>query len=696
MKKLTLLTLFCALATGAMAGDGWNESMTVFEHGTITEKNGFRIPAITTTSQGTVVAVADIRYGGLTGNTDMPKKVEFLIKTSNDGGSTWSEGTILAPKGGITDPSIVHDPNTGKTFLFGYQNDKNIAGKPANGKTDFFVYTSEDGGKTWDNGTSIKDQALPSDKGYDYVLQGPGSGMVHNGVIYMPTQAWHGDDAGEDGIRCSSGFIYSEDGGKTWKQSELISEAGAPWTSEANIFHHNGKIYLAAKNEQAQAGNYESKDTRVVYCTSDNGKTWEKVEETFLPDNIAKAETSTLALNDQVYLVGYSGQGNASWDRNDTFLTTNTGKTIKILDGDTYGYSSMAQDQDNLYILFETKVGVADIVMRRFDIASKEYANLNAQILDRGQSLLDVQGKLSSDQYVGGTYTNKSESGAEAVVELNNFKIGAFHRNTKDNSDDVYRTIPYNLKETTLVLSQDNAFMQGDNIFAGYQAGKIEYSNKSTNDLTSFVMGYTFNKELENDKTYTFALNGVYSNNKVERNKAEGVGRTAEFDSYSISMKNALSKNISFTDSSNLKLTAGLNTTVFGHDEFEEDGGIQTVDGGKWNNAKVDKSQNVSNEIFAKATLDQRVKLTDKSSVRLALDLGWEKELMDVDEWRDEFTVLDVEKEFATPVKKHEGGLGKAEVSATFDIAEKVELGVGYSMDTDGESTATGKVTYKL
>ena len=334
--------------------------------------------------------------------------------------------------------------------------------------------------------------------------------------------------------------------------------------------------------------------------------------------------------------------------------------------------------------------------MKRYDISSKEYANLNAQILDRGQSLLDVQGKLSSDQYVGGTYTNESESGAEAVVELNNFKIGAFHRNTKENSKDVYRTIPYNLKETTLVLSQDNAFMQGDNIFAGYQAGKIEYSNKSTNDLTSFVMGYTFNKEFENDKTYTFALNGVYSNNKVERNKAEGVGRTAEFDSYSISMKNALSKNISFTDSSNLKLTAGLNTTVFGHDEFEEDGGIQTVDGGKWNNAKVDKSQNVSNEIFAKATLDQRVKLTDKSSVRLALDLGWEKELMDVDEWRDEFTVLDVEKEFATPVKKHEGGLGKAEVSATFDLAEKVELGVGYSMDTDGESTATGKITYKL
>ncbi|WP_300329626.1 sialidase family protein, partial [Fusobacterium sp.] len=204
MKKLTLLTLFCALATGAMAGDGWNESMTVFKHGSVTDKNGFRIPAITATSQGTLVAVSDIRYAGLTGNTDMPQKVEFSIKTSTDGGSTWSEGKIIAPSGGITDPSIVHDPNTGKTFLFGYNNNSSIA--TSNGKSDFFVYTSDDGGKTWDKGQSIKNDSLPN--GYKLVLQGPGSGMVHNGVIYMATQAWHGDADGGKGLRCSSGFIF--------------------------------------------------------------------------------------------------------------------------------------------------------------------------------------------------------------------------------------------------------------------------------------------------------------------------------------------------------------------------------------------------------------------------------------------------------------------------------------------------------
>ena len=115
MKKLTLLTLFCALATGAMAGDGWNEGMNIFKGNANKGETGYRIPAITATSQGTLVAVSDIRYD----NRDMPGRCEFIIKTSDDGGSTWNEESIIAPKGGITDPSIVHDPTTGKTFLFG-------------------------------------------------------------------------------------------------------------------------------------------------------------------------------------------------------------------------------------------------------------------------------------------------------------------------------------------------------------------------------------------------------------------------------------------------------------------------------------------------------------------------------------------------------------------------------------------------
>lgn len=68
------------------------------------------------------------------------------------------------------------------------------------------MYKSNDGGITWDKGTSLKD-LTPS--GYKYVLQGPGSGMYYNGTIYMPIQAWHHKD--DKGTTCTSGFIYSTD-----------------------------------------------------------------------------------------------------------------------------------------------------------------------------------------------------------------------------------------------------------------------------------------------------------------------------------------------------------------------------------------------------------------------------------------------------------------------------------------------------
>ncbi|MGY0395333.1 exo-alpha-sialidase [Fusobacterium sp. SYSU M8A802] len=694
MKKFTLITLFCTLATGIIAGDGWNEKMTIFKKDNPNNGNYYRIPALTATSQGTLIAVSDYRESGWgdIGTNNGKQKVSFAVKVSYDGGSTWSETQLVKPGAnnlGISDPAIVHDSNSGKTFLFGYQNDRFITDKPVSPNSDFYMFTSNDGGKTWDKGQSMKDL---TPEGYKYILQGPGSGMSYNGVLYVPIQAWHHES--DTATTCTSGFIYSKDNGKTWETAVLrpenypVGAEGKPdISSESNIFHHNGKVYLAMKPETGR----ETKK-RIVYATSDFGKTWERVEEDFIPDDVAQCESNSLSLSDQVYLVSYTKDKPAR--RHGLFITTNTGRTIQFQEGKVDGYTSMTQDLDNLYILFEES---GDMSMRRYDISSKEYANLNAQILERGQGILDIQDKLmESKNYLSGEYTSENESGVSSVVELNNFKLGAFYKKTKDNSEDVYRTIKYNSEETTLVLSQDNAFVQDDNIFIGYQAGKIKYVNKSKNDLNSFVIGYSFDRDLENELSYRFAVNGVYSNNKVKRNEEEGVGRTADFDSYSVSMKNQLTKDIDFTSKNKLSLIAGLNTTVFGHEDFEEDGGIKTIDSGKWNNAKVDKSKNVSNELYVKATVDQKMKLTDKSNLKLAMDLGWKKELMNVDDWRDEFTVLDVTKEYSTPVKKYDGGVGMAIVSATFNVAEKVELGVGYSIDTTGEGVTTGKVTYKF
>lgn len=690
MKRLALLTLFCSLATGVIAApnDGWNEGMTIFKSKTITDKNGFRIPAITSTSQGNIVAVADIRYD----NTDMPGKVEFLIKTSNDGGNTWETSKFTSPKGGITDPSIVHDKTTGKTFLFGYQNNKGIT--DPNGNFDFFVYSSNDGGKTWDNGVSIKNQTLP--KGYKYILQGPGNGMTYNGNIYIPIQAWHNTENPVNSGKNpgTSGFMYSEDNGKTWKVSGLLAEQGIDVTSESSVFHHNGKIYLAAKAEvghnEATAG---TEKRRVVYATSDNGKTWEKVEENFIPKDAAMCETSTLALNDSVYIVGFAIQDKiqGGYNREDLYITTNTGKSLKIFEGKTLGYTSLAMDEDNLYILYEGKKEDSDIDMRRFDISAKEYANINAQILNRGTDLLDVQDKLfASRSYLTGEYASQDNSGVEAVILNGNYKIGAFHKNSKENSKDVYRTIEYNTEDTTLVLSQDNVITNNDNIFAGYQYTKLSYLNGSKNDINSFVIGYSLNHKFENDFGYNLGINGIYSNNKLDRNEAEGLGKSASFDSYSISLKNEIYRDIKVQENTNLNLATGLRTTYFGHDDIKE------KNGNGFNDAYVDSSTNFSNEIYLKVSAEHDIRFNEKFAAKIGANVGYNKELMNVDDWRDKFTILDVEKEYARPIEKHSAGVANAGFHLTLDFADKVETTLAYTVDSTGEGITTGRLTYKF
>lgn len=717
MKKLALLTLFCSLATGVIAApnDGWNEAMTVFKAGSVDGKNGFRIPAITSTGNGNLIAVADVRYDGVTGNTDMPRKVGVLIKTSNDGGSTWIDKEILFPTtnnkpnnnpngtgievSGMTDPAIVYNQNTDTVFIFGYNNNQGIIS--AGGHSNFFVYSSKNGGKDWSK-TDLKDNILnpinnnrKDENGntittsYENILQGPGSGLYHNGTIYMPIQVFSENNS----YKSTTGFIYSKDNGKTWETSELLDTVTNLNLQESNIFIHNGEIHLASKNDSHNIGDKNS-SARIVYKLTydENGKEkWVEVKEDFIPNEAAKCETSSLSLSDKVYLVGYSLQGSQSWSRTETYITTNTGRKIKLLDGPTYGYTSMTQDLDNLYILFETADGKADINMRRFDISAKEYANINAQILNRGTDLLDIQDKLfASRSYLSGEYATHNNSGVEAVILNGNYKIGAFHKNTKENSKDVYRTIEYNTEDTTLVLSQDNVITDSDNIFAGYQYTKLSYVNGSKNNINSFVMGYSLNHTFENDFGYNLGINGIYSNNKLDRNEAEGLGKSASFDSYSISLKNEFYRDMQVEENTNLRLASGLKTTYFGHDKISE------KNGNGFNDTYVNRSTNFSNEIYLKADAEHHIIFNEKFAAKLGANVGYSKELMNIDDWRDKFTILDVEKEYARPVEKHEAGVANAGFHLTLDFADKVETTLAYTVDSTGEGITTGKLTYKF
>ncbi|MDA6078068.1 sialidase family protein [Edwardsiella anguillarum] len=195
----------------------------------------------------------------------------------------------------------MYNPDSGRTFLFGFYNDRFITSKPLSESSDFFMFTSDDGGETWDRGTSLYDLAP---KGYKYILQGPGSGMYHDGTLYLAAQAWHHNRDKSlvgNGATVTSGYIYSSDNGATWDSAWLRPDdkiVRAPGsgddlpdiTSESSVFHHDGHIYLASKSETSR-----EKLSRIVHRTKDNGLHWERVEEPFLPENVAKAETSSLS-----------------------------------------------------------------------------------------------------------------------------------------------------------------------------------------------------------------------------------------------------------------------------------------------------------------------------------------------------------------------------------------------------------------
>ena len=711
MKKFLLLSLVClGMFENSYGnfndGDGWNEYMTLFKHGTVTATNGFRIPAITSTGNGGLIAVADIRYAGTSGNTDMPNQVGFSIKTSDDGGSTWVDREIILPTKvdpvtgqekviGITDPALVFDKSTGTTFLFGYNNDKFITNKPVSQNSDFIVYTSKDNGKTWDNGVSIKDQIKAQLPGYEYVFQGPGGGMNYNGTLYMPIQAWHHKDDNKNGATATSGFIFSTDNGKTWTASVLrpdnISSVDNPdypdVSGESNVFYHKGEIYLAVRPETGR----EAKK-RVVYKTSDNGKTWTRVEESFIPDNVAHSESSSLSLSEDVYLAGYAMAG-ANKTREDIYITTNTGKSIKLWEGQTNGYTSMTADEDNLYVLFESKPRESDILMRRFDISSKEYANVNAQLLNRGQRIIDIQEKLHLNNiYIGGEYTSEKENEVEALIDYRGLRIGAFYHRVEDNSKDAYRTIKYDTDEMTLLLSKDSFLFQNDILFGGYQYGKVKYVNGSEMDVYSGIGGYSLAFDFDL-LSYYVSLGGAFTRNELQRNYEEGLGRKANFDSYSIGMRNELFKNIELENNKYLKLRGGIDTVFFGHDKIEEEDGLN------FNEATVEKSENVSNEIYLEADLSKDKILMENLRSKFGFNVEYRKELMDIEEWKDTFTILDVTKKYESPVKpvrEYGDGIGTLETYLSLKFEESFDVKGTFYIDSTGEQGTKLELKYEF
>lgn len=745
MKSVSLKALAVAVASvvslstaqAGVFGDGWNAPNKLFEKylsadATTHGWGSWRIPAITTTTQGTIIAMVDKRFTNTAGNTDIfgggkVQKVWFNYKVSHDGGRTWSEAFDLKPptfsdtnagvnayKNYVSDPQIVHNSDTGTTFAFGYQSG---TGLTANADFSMFMFKSEDGGVTWNEGEKINN-SIKLGTGFNKFLQGPGKGMYYKGTIYVPIQQFAPGKSGKKGFLSSSGFIYSKDNGETWEQSSwIISDVanvdkdtgldnnGNSISSESSIFHHNGYIYLSGKRDPAE----DNKTNRMVWRTKDDGKTWEKVVESFIPHNVVGCQSSSFALTDQVYFVGYSvGSG---YNRNEMYLTTNTGRRVKLYDRADWnnvssnGYSSITADQDNLYVLYEGGIGlpnesevVGSILLQNFDYAGKEYANLNARLLRSSKDLNYIQNTLINvkDNYVRGSFGTDSQYGAEAVFVNDDIKLAVFHKNSKDVGDDVYRTIAYDEATTSLIIERSNVFFDGkgnlsDSLFGGYQYSTVDYANGADDDVHSLIAGYALN--LNTDLlSYQFKINGKMSKHDLTRNSSEGLGKNAEFDSKVISITNELSK--SFEISGNqlqARPFVGLDSTYFEHDGFSEQ------NGNGFNDITVHSSDNWSHGLYVGAELSGTYALNHGMSLDYSAKARYVRELSDIDNWTDSYTVFDTDFTFAAPVDKNDQeNTFDASASVILNVNERVGFGIGANIDTANENVFFGQAKIKF
>ncbi|EPC5194032.1 exo-alpha-sialidase [Edwardsiella piscicida] len=703
--NLLLLTAGCllSLSSGVRAvsvmesgvpHDGWHAPMLIFAEHDRTANNGWRIPAITVTQGGALIAVSDARAVG-TSDIGQNQDVHFGYRISYDRGDTWGEIHDIAPsfngKRQISDPAIVYNPDSGSTFLFGYYNDRFITSKPLSRVSDFFMFTSDDGGKTWDRGTSLYDLA-PT--GYKYILQGPGSGMYHDGTLYLAAQAWHHDRDSSlvgSGATVTSGYLYSSDNGVTWNSAWLRPDdkiVGAPGTgvddlpditSESSVFHHDGHIYLAAKSETSR----ESK-SRVVYRTKDNGQRWERVEEAFLPENISRAETSSLSLDDSVYLVGYSTATERA-NRDGIYITTNTGRTIQVYDSPSYGYTSMTKDEDNLYILFE---GEGDIYLQRYDIAARDYANISATILNRSNDLFDIATKLrTASSYIKGGYGSHASSDAEFVYADDWGKLGVFFARQSENSQRVPGTIQYTNSDVSLTLAKDDILFSGDNVFVGYQHSDIQYDNDAANKVKSVLAGYSYQHDF-GVLSYHLMVNTIYGENRFSRNRREGLGRKADFNAYSVAIKNMLAKDIYLADGFYAGVASGLHSTFFSHSAIQERGG------NGWNNASVDSADHASNQLLLDGQLSKRLHIMQSNALTLTAKASYQYELMDTAKWAEAYRVLDARRLMPTPVKRYPHGLATGYLEAALSLHPQAVIAAGASLNTDGDGLVAGSFTY--
>ncbi|MFK7849254.1 MAG: exo-alpha-sialidase [Rhodothermales bacterium] len=253
----------------------------------------FRIPAIVSTLEGSLLAFAEGRKRGCSDTGD----IDLVMKRSEDNGITWSALSVIWDDGENTsgNPAPVVDKTTGtilllSTWNLGSDREPQIISLESEDTRRVFVLSSSDNGETWTVPEEITENVkLPE---WTWYATGPGSGI----------QLTKGPHAGRLMIACDhieavtdhyySHVIYSDDHGKTW---QLGGSTPQHFVNESEVAElEDGSLLLNMRNYA------QDERHRKISHSYDGGDTWSDLQsDTTLIEPICQASLQRYQFSDE-------------------------------------------------------------------------------------------------------------------------------------------------------------------------------------------------------------------------------------------------------------------------------------------------------------------------------------------------------------------------------------------------------------